>query len=202
MSKSNSRVLILVEIAVIAAFAMALEYVPHKTGISSIEMSYGVIPITVLALRRGLGAGMAAGLTWGVLDIMLIGFCEGSVLNPIQGFLEYPIAFAVAGLGGLLYGRFQAALKAGKNREALGLAWGAGLIGVLAKYFCHFLAGWVFWGSYAPKGTPAWLYSLVINGGSAVATGILTVIVVSVLMTTVKKPLFESKDGGQLLSQH
>ncbi|WP_263849585.1 energy-coupled thiamine transporter ThiT [Lacticaseibacillus camelliae] len=86
MAKSNSRVLILVEIAVIAAFAMALEYVPHKTGISSIEMSYGVIPITVLALRRGTGAGMAAGLTWGVLDIMLIGFGEGSVLNQFRVF--------------------------------------------------------------------------------------------------------------------
>ncbi|WP_338215270.1 energy-coupled thiamine transporter ThiT [Lacticaseibacillus salsurivasis] len=202
MSKTMSRLIVLMEIAVIAAFAMALEYVPHKTGISSVEMSYGLIPISVLALRRGLGAGMAAGLTWGVLDVFLIGFSEGSVLNPLQGFLEYPIAFAVAGLGGLLYPQFQKALHENKPKTILATAWLAVLIGTAAKYFCHFLAGWVFWGSYAPKGMPAWLYSLAINGGSAIATGLVTLIVVTVLLRTVRKALFQPKSATQFQPQH
>ncbi|WP_461224227.1 energy-coupled thiamine transporter ThiT [Lacticaseibacillus suihuaensis] len=196
MSKNSDKLLILVEIAVIAAFAMALEYVPHKTGISSVEMSYGIIPVTVLALRRGPGAGMAAGLTWGVLDLLLIGFSEGSFLNVVQGVLEYPIAFAVAGLGGVFAGRLQAALKGGQLRRVFLYAWAGILLGTIAKYFCHFLAGWVFWGSYAPKGMPAWLYSLAINGGSAIASGLLGLIVISVLVTSVKQLFLPKRTIG------
>ncbi|WP_241864985.1 energy-coupled thiamine transporter ThiT [Lacticaseibacillus sp. YH-lac21] len=175
---------------------MALEYIPHKTGISSVEMSYGIIPITVLALRRGTGAGMAAGLTWGVLDLLLIGFSEGSFLNVVQGMLEYPIAFAVAGLGGIFAGRLQTAIKDGQLGRVFGYAWAAVVLGTVAKYFCHFLAGWVFWGSYAPKGMPAWLYSLAINGGSAIASGLVALIVVTVLVTSVKQLFVPKRTVG------
>ncbi|WP_125703092.1 energy-coupled thiamine transporter ThiT [Lacticaseibacillus daqingensis] len=197
MSKTSDKLLVLMEIAIIAAFAMALEYVPHKTGISSVEMSYGIIPISVLALRRGTGAGMAAGLTWGLLDMLLIGMGEGSVLNVIQGLLEYPVAFAVAGLGGVFAGRLQKAIKGGATNKIMGWASAGVLLGVVAKYFCHFLAGWVFWGAYAPKGMPAWLYSLVINGGSAIATGLLGLVVMAVLVTSVRQ-LFVPKTTGKL----
>ncbi|WP_179395258.1 energy-coupled thiamine transporter ThiT [Lacticaseibacillus absianus] len=186
MSKTKDKLLVLMEIAIIAAFAMALEYVPHKTGISSVQMSYGVIPISVLALRRGVGAGLVAGFTWGLLDMLLIGIGEGSVLNVGQGLLEYPVAFAVAGLGGLFAGRLQTALKRDQRTASFAWAWAAVLLGDVAKYFCHFLAGWIFWGSYAPKGMPAWQYSLVINGGSALATGLLSLIVISVLVTSIR----------------
>ncbi|MFD1393003.1 energy-coupled thiamine transporter ThiT [Lacticaseibacillus jixianensis] len=201
MSNSNSRVLILVEIAVIGALAMALEYIPHSVGVSGINLSYGVVPITVLALRRGTGAGMAAGLVWGLLDLVLRGFATGGFLNPLQGFIEYAVAFAFAGLAGLLYASFQRAIKDGRKQKAIALGWGAGLIAAFAKFFWHFIAGWIYWGSYAPKGTPAWLYSLITNGGSAVVTGLLTVIVVSVLVATVPKQLFEPKPTTHLQSQ-
>ncbi|MCI1985995.1 MAG: energy-coupled thiamine transporter ThiT [Lactobacillus sp.] len=197
MQQSHQKLQVLLEVAIIAAFAMALEYVPHKTGISSVEMSYGLIPISVLALRRGAGPALAAGFTWGILDLLLIGIGEGSVLNVTQGFIEYPVAFTVAGLGGLLYQPFQKALQANKRLTSLALAWGAVALGVVAKYLCHFYAGWVFWGAYAPKGMAAWLYSLVINGLSAVFTGVLTLIVVTALVT-IAKHLFMPKTTARL----
>ncbi len=197
MQKSHSHLQVVLEVAIIAAFAMALEYVPHKTGISSVEMSYGLIPISVLALRRGIGPATAAGFTWGILDLLLIGIGEGSVLNVTQGFIEYPVAFTVAGLGGLFYKPFQRALAQNATGKAVGFAWAAVVLGVVAKYLCHFYAGWIFWGSYAPKGMPAWLYSLFINGLSAVFTGILALVVTTALVT-IAKHLFLPKQVSRL----
>jgi thiamine transporter len=52
----------------------------------------------------------------------------------------------------------------------------------VGKYFCHFVAGVIYWGSYAPKGQSPVLYSLIINGGSAVASIVFAVAVLSVLL--------------------
>lgn len=103
----NTHLIVLLEVALIAALAMALEYIPHDTGISGLQFNYGLIPLTVLALRRGTRPALAAGLAWGLLDLLLRGFATGGFLNPIQGILEYPIAFTVVGLAGLAYGHFR-----------------------------------------------------------------------------------------------
>ncbi|KRK73233.1 proton-coupled thiamine transporter [Lacticaseibacillus nasuensis JCM 17158] len=166
--------------AIIAAFAMALEYLPHS--INAIQVNYGLIPVTVLALRRGTKPALAAGLVWGLLDLLLRGLSDGGVLNVVQGILEYPIAFTVVGFAGLVAPAFQSALHAGHKNRAVALAWASVLIGTFIKYFCHFLAGWVYWGSYAPKGQAAWLYSLISNGSSAVGSSILAIVVVSALV--------------------
>lgn len=193
----NKKLLVILEVAIIAAFAMALEYLPHQTGVSSVQFSYGLIPIGVLALRRGLWPGLAAGLTWGLLDLILRGLADGEVLNFWQGFLEYPIAFTAAGLMGVMYPLFHSALKRNKTGQAVSYAIGAIVIGTVAKYFCHFIAGVVFWGSYAPKGMNAWLYSLVINGLSAVFSGLLAIVVISALVT-IAKHLFLPKPVATL----
>ncbi|KRM87921.1 proton-coupled thiamine transporter [Lacticaseibacillus thailandensis DSM 22698 = JCM 13996] len=164
----------MVEVAVMAAVATALHVIPHTTGVSAIELEWGMIPIVVLALRRGMGPAMMGGLIWGVLDMILFGLASGSVLNPIQGVVEYPIAFTCAGLAGVAYRAFQ---QGGPGRRRLALV-AAVCVGTCAKYFWHFIAGWIFWGSYAPHGQAAWLYSLVINGGSAVVTMVATLIAV------------------------
>ncbi|WP_279512497.1 energy-coupled thiamine transporter ThiT [Macrococcoides canis] len=62
-------------------------------------------------------------------------------------------------------------------------------LAVLARYFIHFLSGWVYFGAYAPKGQPAWLYSLLYNGQIAFINGI-TCIVILVILFTVAPRLF------------
>lgn len=165
---------VLVEGAVMVAFAEALEYIPHTVGVSAIEVQFGLIPLVLYALRRGVKPGLTAGLVWGLLDMVLRGFSSGSVLNAWQGILEYPIAFAVVGLAG-----FAAAGLAGAKSKGTvtGYIILGTILGALAKYFCHFIAGIIYWGSYAPKGQSAWLYSLIVNGGSAVVSTIVTVLV-------------------------
>jgi thiamine transporter len=175
---SQDGLVVLTEGAIIAALAMGLSYIPHSTGISSIQVAYGLIPMSVYSLRRGLKAGLLAGLAWGLLDMFLRGL-GGGVLNPLQGFVEYPLAFGVVGLIGLGSVSVQRAVRNGKN--AIGLIIFYSAIGFFAKYFCHFLAGGIYWGSYAPKGMNPWIYSLVINGGSFIANMIMLVVLAFLL---------------------
>lgn len=171
---------ILVEGAIFAGLAMALEYVPHDLGVSSVQLSYGLIPLGVYSLRRGPVPGMLAGLVWGLLDMWLRG--SGSLLNPVQIILEYPVAFGVVGLIGITAPYVQQHLRAGNVKRAVAGAVGGFIIGDFLKYLCHYFAGVFFWGSYAPKGQSAWLYSLIINGGSFIANLIMGVIVFALLV--------------------
>jgi thiamine transporter len=175
----NKELIVLTEGAIVTAAAQALNFVPHSVGISSIEVVYGLIPMAIFALRRGTRAGLMAGLVWGLLDLIMRGFSSGSFLNPLQGLIEYPIAFAAIGLVGLGSARVKKTIQDGKNSLGWILVYSA--LGFSIKYFCHFIAGGVFWGAFAPKGMNPWIYSLVINGGSFIANMIMMVVLVIVL---------------------
>lgn len=59
---ATSKLNVLVEGAVMVAFAEALEYIPHTVGVSAIEVQFGLIPVVLYALRRGVNPGLLAGL--------------------------------------------------------------------------------------------------------------------------------------------
>lgn len=177
--------IVLTEGALITALAMVLSFVPHSTGASSVEFVYGLIPMAIFALRRGLKAGMMAGLVWGLLDLVLRGFSSGGFLNPLQGFIEYPLAFAVIGLIGLGSNKVKQTIKDGKN--AIGWIILYSTIGFFAKYFLHFIAGIVYWGMYAPKGMNPVIYSLVINGGSFLGNMVMMIVLTIVLYQIFKR---------------
>ncbi|QEA54052.1 energy-coupled thiamine transporter ThiT [Loigolactobacillus coryniformis] len=179
---SNRHLLVWIEGTVIAALAMALEYLPHAVG--PLNVSYGIIPLAVYSLRRGWKAGLSSGLVWGLLDLFLRGFGSGGFLNPLQGLIEYPLAFAVVGLIGFGASPVQHALSRQQRGRVLGYAISTTFFGVLCKYFLHFVAGVFYWGSYAPKGMSPVIYSLVANGGSAILNLVLVSLVVGVLLVS------------------
>lgn len=187
----KNKLLVTIEGAIIAALAMALTYIPHSLGASSIELQYGIIPLIIYAWRRGTVAGVTAGAVWGLLDLILRGLSKGSVLNFWQGILEYPIAFGVLGLAGLWSHQIQLRLQ--NNRQTYwSMFWGL-LVSVCAKYLIHFFVGGIVWGAYAPKSMNPWIYSLIINGGSAVAN-ILMVAVIFLLLKKILNQLVLVKD--------
>jgi thiamine transporter len=172
MSHTNFfNIRILAEVAITAALAMALSFIPLQVG--WFEISLGTALIILIALRHGTLIGLTTGLVWGLLHFVL-----GKVyfLSIPQVLIEYILAFASAGLAGLVRKPFA---KTGKVQLLIL----AVLIGVGAKYFWHFVAGVVFWSDYAWKGWGAISYSLVINGISAILTGI----VAAIVLITVKK---------------
>lgn len=178
--QSHDRLKILVEGAIFAGLAMALEYVPHDVGVSSIQLCYGLIPLAVYSLRRGIVPGFFAGLVFGLLDMWLRG--SGSLLNPLQIILDYPLAFALIGLMGMGANTVQQKIRQHKTTQAVAVTLLGFALGDLGKYLSHYFAGVFFWGSYAPKGQSAWLYSLLINGGSFVANLIMGLILMTILV--------------------
>ena len=164
-------VLVWVEVAIIAALAMAMSFIPKVAG--WFTPSWGAIVLVIFSLRRGLTPGLAAGLLWGLLHFPL-----GKVyfLSVEQVLIEYVIAFAVMGFAGLLYSPFQKALKAEKYTSAIVLACTSAFVGVGVRYFFHYIAGVIFWSKDAPAGTSPWLYSLTVNGTAALGTFIVVVI--------------------------
>ncbi|WP_334328885.1 energy-coupled thiamine transporter ThiT [Companilactobacillus sp. HBUAS59699] len=184
MSRNNNLV-VLTEGAIIVAASTALAFIPHNLGASSISIVYGLIPMSIYALRRGLKPGLIAGLVWGLLDLILRGFSSGGFLNPLQGFVEYPIAFGAIGLVGLGSMQVKKRIEDGKNPIGLIMLYSG--IGFVAKYFFHFIAGGIYWGMYAPKTMNPWIYSLVINGGSFIANMIMMFVLMLILSPVLKK---------------
>lgn len=161
----NTKVLVLVEAAIFAAIAMVLSFLPLDIGFS-LWVSLGAIPITIISLRRGLEAGLLAGLIWGLLHFVT---GKAYVLTPIQGAIEYLIAYAFGGVSGIYLQRYRQQVSGRVTTIML-----ACLVGTFSRYFWHFVAGVFFWGSYAPEGWSPVVYSLAVNGGSALVTTLLS----------------------------
>lgn len=174
-------VTVLVEVAIIAALAMAMSFIPKFVG--WFTPSWGAIVLVIFSLRRGLTPGLAAGLLWGLLHFPL-----GKVefLSVEQVLIEYLVAFSAMGLAGLLYGPFQKALKDQKEKAALLWAVLAGFLAVGVRYFLHYIAGVIFWGKFAPAGTSPELYSFTVNGTAALGT-FAVVVIACVLLIRQKK---------------
>ena len=179
-STTNNSLLTLIEGGIIVGICFVLQYIPNSAGVSSIQFSYGLIPLAIYAVRRGTFPAMIAGGVWGTLDWIRTG--GGVVFGPQQIILEYPVAFALAGLTGLGAYQVVKAIKQDKLNRAYALMLLYFSIGTLAKYSAHFFAGGWFWGAYAPKWANPWLWSLIVNGGSAVANIVLAGVLFWVLV--------------------
>ena len=179
MSSKRFRLSILVETALVAAFAMALSYIPDFA--SWFSPSFGAIPLVLFSLRRGPKYGILAGTIWGLLHFIL-----GKVwyLSVSQVVIEYLFAFASMGLAGFFAAPFQKALRQEHKGRALIYASLGGCLAVFVRYFWHFLAGFLFWGSYAPKGMSPYLYSLTVNGTAGLLTLVFLILTFAIIIPT------------------
>ncbi len=164
---------ILVEGTVVAALSLVLSFIPTTIG-SSFTISLGMIPLTLFALRRGLKPALMSAFIWGILHFPA---SQVVYLSVIQVLIEYPIAFTFAGFAGLYAKKVQQSLAEQNMWSVRKNIILASLVGTGARFFWHFIAGVVFWGSYALWGMNPWIFSLVMNGVSGLATAIVTAIV-------------------------
>lgn len=105
-----------------------------------------MVPIFLIALRRGPAIGAVTGALYGILEGYIL---SGGrfILTPAQAFLDYPLAFGLLGIAGFF-----------PKYPAFGVT-----LGATARYLAHVVSGVVFFAQYAPKGHPIWLYSLGYN---------------------------------------
>lgn len=162
--------------------ALLLSYLPIQSFNAAFDLSLGLVPIAVLAIRRGTKPAMISGLLWSIM-ILFVG--KGFVVSPVQAILEYPIAFSMAGLFGLYAKKIQEKLMNKKTPSVCLMA--MALTGTFARWFFHFLAGATFWGSYTPASINPWLFSFITNGGSFLANAVYVFLVIEILLKTAPK---------------
>jgi thiamine transporter len=101
----------------------------------------------------GIRKGALAGVIFGMLQFIQ----EPYFLDAWQFVLEYPLAFGTIGLAGIFK-----ELRVLKKHPTIQFILGGTLVGIL-RFICHFVAGIIVWGIYAPKNMSAPLYSFVYN---------------------------------------
>src|ERR687895_2379677 len=159
----DTRVLAEAALAVALAFVLGLIKVFQMPfgGAISLDM----VPLILLALRRGPWVGILAGAAYGLLDLAIDPF----IVHPVQVLFDYPLAFGVLGLAGF----FQPTVR--------GAILGA-VVAVLARFLCHFVSGVVFFASYAPEGWNPYVYSAAYNAAYLVPSLAIAIVAVVVLL--------------------
>ena len=159
---------ILTEISVVVALSIILkDILPpiyHLPQGGSITIA-GLVPLVLFALRRGSRYGVFAGFVYGLVHMALGGF----VINPVQGLLDYPLAFGALGLAGLF-----------KRYPLVGV--GSGITG---RFIASFLSGIFFFTSPTLEGAIA---SALYNGTYLIGEFVISAILISII---VKRRLLE-----------
>ncbi len=173
VEQRKNRITTIVEIALFAALSMALDYFIPSIG--GMKINFKMLPVIILALRRGVFPGVLGGLLWGVLQILL---GEATVVGAIQVIVEYIFAFSAVGLAGLFRAPVQKTLYTeGAKVKTIIYGFVATFIGSFARYIFHFIAGFWFWGQYAPEGVSPVLNSILVNGKDFIVETVCTLVV-------------------------
>ncbi|MGG4166704.1 energy-coupled thiamine transporter ThiT [Rossellomorea vietnamensis] len=193
----NTRLVVLLEASLMAAFAVILDMLPSIKLSPSISISIAMVPIFLLSYRRGWKAGFLGGFVWGILQIAL---GDAWIATPVQMVIEYFIAFAFIGFAGIFAGKIQAALGSGLRSKAIVWVVIATFAGSLARYFWHFIAGFVFFAEYAPDDMSPLLFSFIMNGITMLGSALLCSIVL-VFIANMAPRLIKVKSHQQEISR-
>ncbi|MBR0231877.1 MAG: energy-coupled thiamine transporter ThiT [Clostridia bacterium] len=168
----------LTEAAVLVALALALSFFKLKIGGLGGSIDLVMVPLIVLAYRRGAKWAVPAGAVFGLVKCIIgggIGYGFASVM------LDYVIAYAAVGVAGFF------------NRMKHGLVIGT-VVGSLARFIVHFISGVTiyklataeeFWGmTFQPSAAVG--YSLLYNASYMVPNMIVAIIAVYLLKAAIE----------------
>jgi thiamine transporter len=120
----------------------------------------GLVPLLWFALRRGLKYGVFAGFVYGLIHAFLPG---SYIIHPVQGLLDYPVAFGALGLAGGF-----------KRIPFVGIA-----LGIVGRFLSSFVAGIVFFTSFSIEGIYS---SAAYNGTYLIPEFIISAVVIQILL--------------------
>ncbi len=153
---------------VYSAVAIALAMVCSMIKFSSLPMGgsitlFSMLFIALIGYWYGPSVGIMTAVAYGLLQFVL----EPIFYTLPQMLIDYPLAFGALGLAGFFH------------KKKFGLQIGY-IVGVLGRYVFAVISGYIFFGAYAPKGTPAIVYSLTYNATYIVPEAIVTLILISI----------------------
>jgi len=153
---------------VFSAAAMALAIVTAEIKFTRLPMGgsitlFSMLFIVLIGYWYGLKAGLMTGFAYGLLQF----FMDPVFYSPMQLLIDYPLAFGALGLSGLFSEKKNGLLK-------------GYILGVTGRYIFAFISGIIFFGHYAPEGTPAAVYSLTYNATYILPEAIATIVIISI----------------------
>lgn len=166
LKKKNSLKLSVRQLTFCAA-AMAMAVVTSFIKFCSLPMGgsitfFSMFFICFIGYLYGPKIGIMTGVAYGILQLITGPY----IYHPIQVLFDYPLAFGALGLAGCF------------NKKKYGLMTGV-IVGMLGRYICHVISGYVFFASYAPEGMNPMIYTLGYNATYIVPEMIATVVLVS-----------------------
>ncbi|HOP11288.1 MAG TPA: energy-coupled thiamine transporter ThiT [Oscillospiraceae bacterium] len=178
----NKKLLVLTEGAIMVALSAVLSFLRIRIGAEGGSIDFAMIPLMVYALRRGVWPGFMAGAVAGMIQY----FSEGYAVNIWSLIMDYPLAYMMIGLAGLMM------LKKSSGGWAVGA-----VIGGFARYIVHIVSGVVFYASYASStvwifNTPTvWIYSTAYNALYMIPGIVISTIACAALAKPLSKALME-----------
>jgi thiamine transporter len=120
-----------------------------------------MVPILLLALRRGPAVGLIGATLYGVVQFTV----DPYMFSLAQALLDYPIAFGLLGVAGFF-----------QKRPFVGIT-----LGMLGRFVAHFFSGIIFFASFAPEGMNPAVYSAMYNGGYLLVELVISIYVIYLL---------------------
>lgn len=167
----NQKLQTMMEVSLLVGAALLLSFLRLWRMPQGGSVSLEMVPIFILAFRHGGKVGLLGGALLGFLKLLLSPY----IIHPVQVLLDYPVPFMLLGVAG--FGIL-------RERRVLGVAMGS-----LLRFITHVVAGVVFFGEYAPEGTPALVYSMGYNASYLVVEAVLVGIVIQLLSK--RREIFE-----------
>lgn len=188
----QAQTLFIVEVAVFTALAFLLDllsgFLFSRIWPQGGSVSIAMVPIFLMSYRWGIKGGMVTGLLLGLLQFVL-GFSQ--IYHPIQGIVDYLVAFALVGLAGVFASQIKKGLQHSQKFKWIALVFMGVLLGSVLRYLAHVYSGVVFFGEFAPEGQPVVLYSFVYNGTYMLPSAIISGIVVILVMAAAPKRMVQ-----------
>ena len=169
----------LCEGALFVALAQILSFIKlFPDLINGGAVTFAMFPICLYAVRWGLGRGLLAGFTLGLLQLIF----DGAYAWGWQSMLlDYLLAFTPLGLAGLFKGK----------------AWGifpGTVLGCVGRFIIHYISGVTIYRIYEPTEIPgigvfddAVLYSLAYNGSYMLPNMLVALAIAAVLYVPMKR---------------
>lgn len=146
MKSITKQTRVLAEIAIMVALATVLSFIKIFNFPQGGSITLGsMIPILLVALRRGPKIGIFTGACYGLVQLIVDGYI--GMFHPLSLLLDYPIAFGALGLAGLF-----------PKQPLIGV-----YLGITGRFVAHVISGYVFFYMYAPPGMNPLVYSIVYN---------------------------------------
>lgn len=185
-SRSHLHIRALCEGALMVGLAQALSYVKFLELPNGGSLTPAMFPLLLFALRWGTGRGLAAGFTFGLLQMIF----DGAYAWGWQSMLlDYLVAFTPLGLAGLFKGK----------------AWGVfpgTVLGCSARFLVHYISGVTIYKILVPTEIPGIgtfdnpaVYSLVYNGVYMLPNMLLALVLAGVLYVPMRR-YFAGQDIG------